>query len=148
VLKLIKTWIESDQASSSASDRASTQASIQTPAQAATTASVTPSLAPAPLQRVIQGSPRDLAIHHARLLLKYIGEGREPGPCLILVDDLRAFYREMCHELRLRERPWNHVGAAFAEITRLPGRPLKTYSKWINHRGETKRLRVYMVTLT
>ena len=71
-----------------------------------------------------------------------------PGEHTILVDDLKASYNDMCFELGLqRPRPWKSVAAAFAEMTRLPGRPLKTYRDWINHRGETRSRRVYILSL-
>ena len=92
-----------------------------------------------------------MALHHARLLLERMQERVRtkygPGSYRIPVNNLREHYRQMCDEPGLARRPWNPVAAAFAEITRQPGRPLKNYETWIDQMGMQRRRRVYRVTI-
>ncbi|MGE3993450.1 hypothetical protein [Pseudorhodoplanes sp.] len=117
-----------------------------TPSTPVSTPASTPNPAPAPVHSAqIGNTPREVAAEHARQLLVWLQDSAWPNGRRLDADDMRAVYSEMCAHKGLNPRPWNAVAAPFARLIHQPGRPLKTYRRIVDEKGQRRRVRSYEI---
>ena len=83
---------------------------------------------------------------HAKRLLEWLQTSLWRGQPELIAAEVAAAYREMCAEQALEPQAWNRVGNALSKLIRVPGRPLKTYRRVVDHiTPEPRRKRIYII---
>jgi hypothetical protein len=104
------------------------------------------SVEPMQYRRRVEPLEHQPVVVHAHRLLDWLESSVWRGQRVLIANEIKSAYAEMCAEQALEPLPWNPVAAVFSRLIRVPGRPTKTYRSAVDPvTGERRRMRVYII---